>query len=339
MLATLHHPITVDRDLELEHAETPLQAAHAAALVRVHQDADPGRPPAAAHRHGVARTRSHDIVARPQASTPTACTSCPSASTPSCSGRSPGVDAHPRPAHHHRQSPTSPLKGLRYLLEALAKLRTERDDRRLVVIGRPKEGGRSAQTIDALGLADAVEFVTGVTDERIVELYAEAELAVVPSLYEGFSLPAIEAMACGVPLVATTGGALPEVVGADGETALLVPPGDAEALAAEHPLRARRPRAAGARSARPGRQRVLDRWTWRHTAERTRRAVPRPLLAAPTTAPPRRRADDADRRLRPARPRARRPAARPRLRRRPPRVRGASAGAPASSRSTTPPPS
>ena len=71
-------------------------------------------------------------------------------------------------------------------------------------------------------------------DERIYELYSESELAVVPSLYEGFSLPAIEAMACGVPLVATTGGALPEVVGNDNETALLVPAGRREALAATH---------------------------------------------------------------------------------------------------------
>ena len=77
-----------------------------------------------------------------------------------------------------------------------------------------------------------MRFVSGVTTERIVELYAEAEVAVVPSLYEGFSLPAVEAMACGVPLVATTGGALPEVVGTDGETGLLVPPGDPDALAA-----------------------------------------------------------------------------------------------------------
>ena len=107
------------------------------------------------------------------------------------------------------------------------------------------------------------------TDERIVELYSEAELAVVPSLYEGFSLPAIEAMSCGVPLVATTGGALPEVVGADGETALLVPPGDTEALAATHRRRPRRPRAAGRGSAPAGRQRVIDHWSWRHTAERT----------------------------------------------------------------------
>ena len=83
-----------------------------------------------------------------------------------------------------------------------------------------------------VGLEGAVAFVSGVTDERIVELYAEAEVAVVPSLYEGFSLPAAEAMACGVPVLATTGGALPEVVGPDGESAGTVEPGDPSALAA-----------------------------------------------------------------------------------------------------------
>ena len=91
------------------------------------------------------------------------------------------------------------MKGLRYLLEALAKLRVERPEMSLTVIGRPKEGGQSERTINDLGLTDHVTFVSGVSDERIVELYSEAELAVVPSLYEGFSLPAIEAMSCGIP--------------------------------------------------------------------------------------------------------------------------------------------
>ena len=108
----------------------------------------------------------------------------------------------------------------------------------------------------------------GVSDERIYEMYSEAELAIVPSLYEGFSLPAIEAMSCGIPVVSTTGGALPEVVGADGDTALLVPPGDSEALAAKIRMALDDPSLRSAIGAR-GRQRVIDNWSWRHTAERT----------------------------------------------------------------------
>src|SRR6185369_14533 len=100
------------------------------------------------------------------------------------------------------------------------------------VIGKPKNGSKIPALLEKLGLRPHVEFVSGVSTERIVELYAECELAVVPSLYEGFSLPAIEAMSCAAPLVTTTGGALPEVVGNDNETALLVPPGDSGALAA-----------------------------------------------------------------------------------------------------------
>jgi glycosyltransferase involved in cell wall biosynthesis len=99
-------------------------------------------------------------------------------------------------------------------------------------------------------------------------MYAEAQVAVVPSLYEGFSLPAIEAMACGVPLVATTGGALPEVVGADGETALLVTPDDPEALATGI-RRILDDDALAARLGEGGRQRVLGRFTWEATARGT----------------------------------------------------------------------
>ena len=167
------------------------------------------------------------------------------------------------------------MKGLRYLLEALAKLRTERDDAHLVVIGKRKPGGRSDEAIRRLGLDDAVEFVTGVPDERIVELYSEAELAVVPSLYEGFSLPAIEAMSCGVPLVATTGGALPEVVGARRRDR---PPGAARrqrGAGRQAPLGARRPRAAGhgRRRRPPAGHRPVELAAHRGAH---RRAVPRP---------------------------------------------------------------
>jgi glycosyltransferase involved in cell wall biosynthesis len=159
------------------------------------------------------------------------------------------------------------LKGLAFLLEAVAKLRTERDVS-LTVVGRPKPGSRAVATIERLGLSDVVTWVSGVPDERIVELYAEASLAVVPSLYEGFSLPAVEAMSTGICLVATTGGALPEVTGADNDTVLSCVPADADALAAtirrgfdDDGLRAR----VGA----AGRQRVIERWSWRHCAELT----------------------------------------------------------------------
>jgi glycosyltransferase involved in cell wall biosynthesis len=160
------------------------------------------------------------------------------------------------------------MKGQRYLLEALAKLRTERPDLRLVLIGRLKEGSAAQRTIEQLDLSDAVEFVSGVTDERIVELYNESACAVVPSLYEGFSLPAIEAMATGCPLVATTGGAIPEVTGADGETCFSVTPGDSDALAAGI-RRALDDAEAADRIGRAGRERVISRWSWRNTAERT----------------------------------------------------------------------
>jgi glycosyltransferase involved in cell wall biosynthesis len=160
-----------------------------------------------------------------------------------------------------------PMKGLVPLLEALAKLRTERDVE-LVVFGRPTEGGRVARTIDRLGLSQAVHCVSGISDDDLAGMYAEAQVAVVPSLYEGFSLPAIEAMACGVPLVATTGGALPEVVGADGETALLVTPDDPEALATGI-RRILDDDALAARLGEGGRQRVLGRFTWEATARGT----------------------------------------------------------------------
>jgi glycosyltransferase involved in cell wall biosynthesis len=160
-----------------------------------------------------------------------------------------------------------PMKGVVPLLEAVAKLRTERDVE-LVVIGRLKEGGRVARAVDRLGLTSVVRCVSGISDDALVALYAEAQVAVVPSLYEGFSLPAVEAMACGVPLVATTGGALPEVVGADGANALLVTPDDPEALAAAIG-RVLSDDALAARLGRGGRDRVLGRFTWEATARGT----------------------------------------------------------------------
>jgi glycosyltransferase involved in cell wall biosynthesis len=160
-----------------------------------------------------------------------------------------------------------PLKGLLPLVEAVAKVRTERPAE-LVVVGSARRGGPVAEAITRYDLHNAVRFTGRLTEAELATELRRAALVVVPSLFEGFSLPLVEAMACGTPVVATTGGALPEVAGRHGETALLVPPGDPQALAdaiaamlGDEALRAR----LGA----AGRDRVLRRFTWRAAAERT----------------------------------------------------------------------
>jgi MMP alpha-(1->4)-mannosyltransferase len=125
-------------------------------------------------------------------------------------------------------SADSPVKGIPTLLRAFAKLATERDTT-LTVVGKPAPGGPTEKLIGELSLGDRVRFVTGISDLELAELVASTEVAVVPSLYEGFSLPAVEHMASGTPLVASRTGALPEVVG---DAARLVTPGDPEELAA-----------------------------------------------------------------------------------------------------------
>lgn len=124
-----------------------------------------------------------------------------------------------------------PLKGLGFLIEAVAKLRTELPRAHLVVIGRMRPGDPARRSVARFGLEDAVTFTGSIPFERMLELYGEAEVAVVPSLYEGFSLPAVQAMASGLPLVCTSAGAIPEVAGTDGETAIIVEPADPAALA------------------------------------------------------------------------------------------------------------
>ena len=141
-------------------------------------------------------------------------------------------------------SADAPMKGIATLLEAFAKLRTERD-LELILVTKPAGGGRTEKLIERLGIGDCVRFVHGISDAELVELMGSAELACVPSLYEGFSLPTAELMACATPLVVSRAGAIPEVVGPDGECADLVTPGDVERAGARHRRPARRPRAPG----------------------------------------------------------------------------------------------
>jgi glycosyltransferase involved in cell wall biosynthesis len=275
LLTTLHHPITVDRQLALSHSTNAwqrfttrrwfgflgMQVEVARRLPSIVTVSDSSRHDIAAQM-GVPLERMRVVPV--------------------------GVDHavfRPRPDEAKvpgrlivTSSSDVPMKGLVPLLEAVAKLATERPVT-LTVIGRPRPGGRVARALDRLDLGDVVRCVSGISDAELAGLYCQSEVAVVPSLYEGFSLPAIEAMACGVPLVATTGGALPEVVGEDGRTGLLVAPDDPGALASaigrllDDPGLRQRLGAAG-------RQRALERFTWQVTAEGTAEAY-RALLATP----------------------------------------------------------
>jgi glycosyltransferase involved in cell wall biosynthesis len=281
LLTTLHHPITVDRQLALSHTTNPwqrvttkrwfgflgMQVRVARALPAVMTVSESSRRDVASQMQvkpermtvvpvGVDHTvfRPHDDV------------------TPE------------RGRIMVTSSSDVPMKGLVPLLEAVAKLRTERDIE-LTVIGRPQEGGRVDKAITRLGLSDIVQCVSGISDDALARLYGQAEVAVVPSLYEGFSLPAIEAMSCGVAVVATTGGALPEVVGTDGETGLLVAPDDPGALAGAIARLLDDPELRASLGA-AGRERVISRFTWQVTAASTAdcyRALleGRPLPGAP----------------------------------------------------------
>lgn len=265
VIETIHHPITVDRRIEVEHAPTrwkrftkdrfyaftTMQSQVAQKLPRVvtvssnsYDDIVDG--------HGVDPDKLHivHVGVDPDQFKPID-----------------GVSPVPGRIMTTASADVA-MKGLAFLLEALAKLRIEVPEAHLTVIGKPKYDSRATRTIRDLGLEEHVEFVSGVSDQRIVELYNEATVAVVPSLYEGFSLPAIEAMSCGVPLVASTGGALPEVVGPDGESAIHVEPGSASDLADKVGRVLVNPQLRDTIGA-SGRRRVVDNYSWRATAERT----------------------------------------------------------------------
>ncbi|MDP9164655.1 MAG: glycosyltransferase family 4 protein [Actinomycetota bacterium] len=160
-----------------------------------------------------------------------------------------------------------PLKGVSHLLHAVARLRVERDlDVQLV--SKLEPNGPTEKLIAELGISDIVHSSSGLSDAELADLLASAEVACIPSLYEGFSLPAVEAMASGTPIVASRAGALPEVVGDDDVCARLVRPGDVDDLTRvlgellDSPLELRR---LGAN----GRKRAVDVFSWESVAAQT----------------------------------------------------------------------
>jgi MMP alpha-(1->4)-mannosyltransferase len=161
-------------------------------------------------------------------------------------------------------SADTPLKGLDYLLRAVHEV-SQTHPVNLTVVGEPKKDSRILKLIGELGLDRLVTFTGRIDNGNFVRWYARATMAVIPSLYEGFGLPAGEAMACGVPVISTSGGALPEVIG---DAGIVVPSADSSALAEairgllDHPDRAKTLGQAGLK-------RVHQYFTWEKAAQQT----------------------------------------------------------------------
>ncbi len=172
----------------------------------------------------------------------------------------------PRPAGRLRIMTTAssdvPLKGLRYLLTAFAGLLRDWPALELVIVGRRRPGPTQV-LLETLGIGASVRFVQDLSGEQMAEEYAGARICVVPSLYEGFGLPVVEAMASGTPVIATDGGALPEVVG---DAGVIVPAGDAVALQRAIDALLRDPKRA-AMLAQAGLARVQARYGWDRVGE------------------------------------------------------------------------
>lgn len=157
------------------------------------------------------------------------------------------------------------LKGVVYAVQAFAMLREQFPDLRLRLIGKLKPEGAAQKLINRLDLASAIDNHSRVSQEDLVAFYNEASVFVSPSLYEGFGLPAAEAMASGTAVVVTKGGALPEVVGQDG---IVVPAGDSQALAGAVADLLQDPGHRAALEQR-GRDRIVNEFSWAACARRT----------------------------------------------------------------------
>jgi glycosyltransferase involved in cell wall biosynthesis len=265
VVATIHHPVTVDRRLAFQdttdtikrfglsrwYSFLPLQLKVSRRLDRILAVSEASLRDVA-HEYGVSRGRMRVV------------------------GNGINLDVF-RPIPNLTRRPgrlittlsaDTPLKGFRYLLEAVHELRKRRPNVHLVVIGRPGLKTGTDAVIRKLALRDAVQFTGYLEAKEIARYYAESAIAVVPSLYEGFGFPAGEAMACEVPVVSTRAGALPEVVGEDGRSGLLVPPRDSRTLARAIEQLLDRPEQRAAMG-EAGRRRVLEHFTWKRAAERT----------------------------------------------------------------------
>ncbi len=261
-VATIHHPVTVDRRFDVAAERTPLRK-----LQRWRWYSFIGMQKRVARRLFPVITvseRARRDISREFAIPAGRLRVVPNGIDTDLFRPLPGIEREPDRIIV-TNSADMPLKGLTHLLAAVAAARREHPRLRLVVIGSPNKNGAVERMVAALEIGPWVRFTGRIGDGELVRHYARASLAVVPSVYEGFGLPAGEAMACAVPVISTTGGALPEVVG---DAGILVPPADPAALARAIRRLLDRPQLAGELGQR-GFARVHRHFSWRRAAQKT----------------------------------------------------------------------
>ncbi len=265
LITTIHHPITFDRRIDLQQTRNPWRKftlrrwyGFVRMQGRVARRARKILTPSEASKRDIARDFGVD-----PARMEVILLGVDDAFVPPQQPRVPGRIMA-------MASADAPLKGIATLLEAFAKLRTERDVE-LILVTRPQPDGRTERLIERLSIGDSVRFAHDLSEDELVALMGSAEVACVPSLYEGFSLPTAELMACGTPLVVSRAGAIPEVVGPDGLCADLVTPGDAGELKASLEQMLDDPERR-ARMGAAGRRRVEELFSWRAVALKVARA-------------------------------------------------------------------
>jgi len=261
VIATIHHPITVDRNLAVKAAPSLWQKIK---QMRWYSFISMQKRVARTFAHIITVSKSaRDDISRDFKIPATRFKIIPN-----------GISTdlfYPIPEIQRQKnriivtsSADTPLKGLHYLLHAVAKISATHKIR-LIVVGNLSNNGSIENLISELGIGKSITFTGRIDNDKFVRQYARAAVAVVPSVYEGFGLPAGEAMACGLPVVSTTGGALPEVVG---DAGILVPPADPDTLAKaitsllDNPERAQKMGHAGYR-------RVHKLFTWHKAAQMT----------------------------------------------------------------------
>lgn len=282
LVTTIHHPITRDRETDLRSAETwrkQVSLRRWYAFLAMQKRVARAQQQVVTVSHSSAADIASDFGVDPRVITVVPLGVDAEVFTPQPLPRVPGRVVA-------MASADIPLKGIDVLLTALAQRRAEAPQAplELVLVSSTRPGARTERLLQELTLSDVVRVVSGVSEAQLAQLVASAEVACVPSRYEGFSLPTVEAMACGTPLIVSRAGALPEVVGEPGsECALVVEPGDALALCSAL-TQLLDNEALRARLGEAGRARALQHYSWPAVAVATD-AVYRAALASDSPSP------------------------------------------------------